>query len=90
MLRLTSILFSAGGALAMSLVGLAVAANAEATIDLIWVDTGQSRISEADIFSNITLRVILTAGPNGSESTSSNETHSPSVLLRFSTASDGQ
>ncbi len=46
--------------------GLAGAANASATIDLIWADTGTDTITNANSSSAITLQVILTAGPNGS------------------------
>jgi len=66
MLRLVAILISAGAALAMSLVGLMETASADATIDMIWVESGQSHISEVDPTSPITLRVILTPGPSGS------------------------
>jgi hypothetical protein len=47
-------------------VGFAGAANASATIDLIWADTGTNQISNVNVSSAITLQVILTAGPNGS------------------------
>ncbi len=51
----------------VALVGFAGAANASATIDLIWADTGTDTITNANSSSAITLQVILTAGPNGSE-----------------------
>ena len=56
---------------AVALVGFAGAANATIVIDLIWADTGTSRIGDPDTSvevgagSSITLNVILTAGPNG-------------------------
>jgi len=48
-------------------VGTTGAASASATIDLIWADTGTNEISSVNTSSTITLRVILTAGPNGSQ-----------------------
>ncbi len=51
----------------VALVGFASAANASATIDLIWADTDTDTISGGGYSSAITLRVILTAGPNGSQ-----------------------
>ena len=50
----------------VALAGFAGAANASATIDLIWADTGTNQISNVNTSSAITLRVILTAGPDGS------------------------
>ena len=63
-MRLTG--FAAAVGSAMALVGFAGAANASATIDLIWADTGTNRITNVNTSSAITLQVILTAGPNGS------------------------
>ncbi len=51
---------------AVALVGFAGAANASATIDLIWAASGTDQITLANTSSAITLQVILTAGPNGS------------------------
>jgi len=51
---------------AVALVGFSGGANASATIDLIWADTGTNEISDVNLSSQITLQVILTAGPNGS------------------------
>ena len=50
---------------AVALVGFAGAANATATIDLIWAN-GSDTISGVDTSQTITLSVILTAGPAGS------------------------
>jgi hypothetical protein len=50
----------------VALVGFAGVANASATIDLIWDDTGTNGISSVAIGDHIQLNVILTAGPNGS------------------------
>ena len=63
-MRSTGIVAAVGGVVA--LVGFAGAANASATIDLIWADTGTNQISNVNTSSAITLSVILTAGPNGS------------------------
>ncbi len=63
-MRLT--VFAAAVGSAAALVGFAGAANASATIDLIWARTGTDVISLANTSSAITLQVILTAGPNGS------------------------
>ena len=60
-----STVFAAVGSVA-ALVGFAGAANASATIDLIWADTGTDTISNVNTSSAITLQVILTAGPAGS------------------------
>ena len=57
--------FAAAVGSAVALVGFAGAANASATIDLIWADTGTKEISGVNSSSQITLQVILTAGPNG-------------------------
>jgi len=60
---------AAAGSLA-ALTGLAGAANASATIDLIWAATGTNQIggitSPVSVSSTITLQVILTAGSAGS------------------------
>ena len=51
----------------VALVGFAGAANASATIDLIWTATGTDTSPiDVQVSSNITLEVILTAGPGGS------------------------
>jgi hypothetical protein len=62
MRRLISILIVSGAVLA----GFAATANASATIDLIWADTGTNEIGNVGPSSAITLQVILTAGPKGS------------------------
>ena len=59
--------FAAAVGSTAALVGFAGAANASATIDLIWADTGTNQISNVYTSSAITLQVILTAGPNGSQ-----------------------
>jgi hypothetical protein len=64
-MRLTG--FGAAVGSVVALVGFAGAANASATIDLIWADTGTNQISAVDTSSVVTLQVILTAGPNGSQ-----------------------
>ena len=62
-----STVFAAAASSVAALVGFAGAANASATIDLIWADTGTFVISNVNSPSSaITLQVILTAGPNGS------------------------
>ena len=61
-----STVFAAAASSVAALVGFAGAANASATIDLIWADTGMNEISGVNTSSAITLQVILTAGPNGS------------------------
>ena len=58
--------FAATASSVAALVGLAGAANASATIDLIWADSGTDTITNVNTSSAITLQVILTAGPNGS------------------------
>ncbi len=60
-----STVFAATVGSAVALVGFAGAANASATIDLIWADTGTNEISSLSLPSAIILQVILTAGPNG-------------------------
>ncbi len=62
-MRLTVFAAAVGGVVA--LVGFAGAANASATIDLIWADTGTNVVSNVNVSSAITLQVILTAGPTG-------------------------
>jgi hypothetical protein len=64
-MRLTGLGAAVGSVAA--LVGFAGAANASATIDLIWADTGTNEISAVYTSSVTTLQVILTAGPNGSQ-----------------------
>ena len=61
-----STVFAAAASSVAALVGFAGAANASATIDLIWADTGTDTITNVNSSSFITLQVILTAGPNGS------------------------
>jgi len=61
-----STVFAAAASSVAALVGFAGAANASATIDLIWADTGTDTIANVNSSSAITLQVILTAGPNGS------------------------
>jgi len=63
-MRLT--VFAAAAGSVVALVGFAGAANASATIDLIWADTGTDTITNVNTSSAITLQVIMTAGPNGS------------------------
>jgi hypothetical protein len=48
-------------------VGFTGAANASATIDLIWADTGTNATSTVLVTSSVTLQVILTAGPAGAQ-----------------------
>jgi hypothetical protein len=62
-----STVFAAAASSVAALVGFAGAANASATIDLIWADSGTDTTSIASTSSIITLQVILTAGPNGSQ-----------------------
>ena len=50
----------------IALVGLAGTANASATIDLIWQGSGTDTISGLAISDSITMDVVITAGPNGS------------------------
>ncbi len=64
-MRLTVLAAAAVGS-AVALVGFAGAANASATVDLIWAKNGTDQISAVNLSSAITLQVILTAGPNGS------------------------
>ena len=64
-MRLTGFAAAAVGS-AVALVGFAGAANASATIDLIWSDAGTNVLTDVNMSSVITLQVILTAGPNGS------------------------
>jgi hypothetical protein len=66
MQRLISIFVVTGAVLAGVLGGGAGAANAGATIDLIWADTGTNEMSDVELSSAVTLQVILTTGPNGS------------------------
>ena len=63
-MRLT--VFAAAASSVAALVGFAGAANASATIDLIWADSDTNQLSGVVTSSGITLRVIMTAGPNGS------------------------
>ncbi len=64
-MRLTVLAAAAVGS-AVALVGFAGAANASATVDLIWAENGTDQISAVNLSSAITLQVILTSGPNGS------------------------
>jgi hypothetical protein len=66
MRRLISIFVVTGAVLAAVLGGGAGAANASATIDLIWADTGTNEMSNVELSTPLTLQVILTTGPNGS------------------------
>jgi hypothetical protein len=52
--------------IAAAFAGFAGAANASASIDLIWAATGTNVISGVAVSDSIRLNVILTAGPNGS------------------------
>ena len=61
-----STVFAAAVGSVVALVGFAGAANASATIDLIWAGSGTATTSILATSSNITLQVILTAGPDGS------------------------
>ncbi len=67
MWRLISNSISTGAVLAIAFGGFAGAANASATIDLIWDANSTDSISDVVDSSTITLQVILTAGPNGSQ-----------------------
>lgn len=58
--------FAAAVGSVIALVGFAGAASASATIDLIWAQTGTNSIEAVDVSEAITLRVILRAGPAGS------------------------
>jgi hypothetical protein len=53
----------------LALVGFAGAANASATVDLLW-GNGADSITDVPVGSNITANVQLTAGPNGISSVS--------------------
>ena len=59
--------FAAAVVSAVALVGFAGVAGASATIDLIWSANGTDTIADVPDGSNIQLRVILTAGPAGSQ-----------------------
>ena len=75
-----STVFSAAAGSVAALVGFAGAANASATIDLIWADTGTNMISSViSSSSSITLQVILTAGPDGSQGAGGSQGASVSV-----------
>ena len=65
-----STVFAAAASSVAALVGFAGSANASATIDLIWADTGTNEISGVNVSSAITLQVILTAGDEGSNGAS--------------------
>ena len=62
-----STVFTAAASSVAALVGFAGAANASATIDLIWAVSGTATTSILATSSSITLQVILTAGPDGSQ-----------------------
>ncbi len=65
-MRLTG--FGAAVGSLVALVGFAGAANASATIDLIWAASGTDETGfSVNDSSAVTLQVILTAGPNGSQ-----------------------
>ncbi len=71
--------FAAAVGRVAALVGFAGAANASATIDLIWADTGTNGITFLETApTTITLQVVLTAGPAGSQGAG--------VTVDFSTA----
>jgi len=61
-----STVFAAAASSVAALVGFAGAASASATIDLIWAGSGTATTSILATSSDITLNVILTAGPAGS------------------------
>jgi hypothetical protein len=50
----------------IALAGLAGTANASATVELIWQSTGTGDITGLAVSDSITLDLVLTAGPNGS------------------------
>jgi hypothetical protein len=50
----------------IALLGLAGTANASATVDLIWQSTGTGTISGLAVSDSITMDVVITAGPDGS------------------------
>jgi hypothetical protein len=80
MRRLTSIFTTIGAVLTAALAGFAGAANASATIDLIWADTGTHEISSVASSDQIQLNVILTAGPNGSQGATVSVDYSDALL----------
>jgi hypothetical protein len=49
----------------VALVGFAGAANAGATVELLWLSTGTDTIESVAIGSEITLEVVITGGPEG-------------------------
>ena len=61
-----STVFAAAASSVAALVGFAGAANASATIDLLWYGASDE-IGNVTVSAGITLQVILTAGPNGSQ-----------------------
>jgi hypothetical protein len=63
MRRLISIFAVTGAVLAVTFTGFAGAANASATIDLIWAGSGTPTTSA--VSTTIVLNVVVTAGPNG-------------------------
>jgi len=69
MRRFLRLLIAECAVLTAAFVGFAGAAGASATIDLIWAKTGTNELYAGDTgdSSNLTLKVILTAGPNGSQ-----------------------
>jgi hypothetical protein len=84
-MRLTVIAAAVGSAVA--LVGFAEAANASATIDLIWDLNGSDTIADVLDGSDIRLNVILTAGPGGSHGAGVSVDYSLSGLSVVSFAS---
>ncbi len=72
--------FAAAVGSAAALVGFAGAANASATIDLIWADTGTIAITNVNSSSAIYLQVILTAGPGGSRGAAVSVEYSAALL----------
>jgi hypothetical protein len=90
-MRLTVFATALGSAVA--LVGFAGAANASATIDLIWIDSGTDFHEYMVESSAASLQVILTAGPRGVEaanvSVDYTEASSAFALLGFSSTPGG-
>jgi hypothetical protein len=84
-MRLT--VFAAAVGSAVALVGFADAANATATIDLIWDLNGSDTIADVLDGSDIRLNVILTAGPGGSQGAGVSVDYSLSGLSVVSFAS---
>jgi hypothetical protein len=62
----------------VAMIGFAGTASASATVDLIWAGSGTATTSSASESSNITLNIVLTAGPAG--------TYGGSVAVDYSAA----